>query len=173
MTNTNNNGNDSLNYNNNTVKELFINELEKALSMETMHVKILSKLTQAASNSELREMFDDHFDITEVHVNRIEEIFRLLDRKVQTQTNEPMEMLCKEAEQAIEEDKEDFMKDSILLNIAQKMEHLEISFYKGLFQFLENIPNKDVRELLQVTMEEEEHIERIFNGISESTLAHV
>lgn len=170
MTNTNNH--ESANEENNSVKDVFIGELKRAFSMETMHVEVLSKLTEAASNKELQEMLDDHLDITEVHVNRIEEIFRLLDENVQSETNEPMEVLCKEAEGVIEDYKEASIRDSNMLNIAQKMEHLEISTYQSLRQYSNQIQNKDISELLQATLDEEEQVEKAFHKIAESTLVH-
>lgn len=171
MTNTNNQ--ESANEGNISIKDLFISELKKALSMETMHVEMLSKLTDAASNNELRETLDDHLDITEVHVNRIEEIFRLLDQNVNSETNEPMQALFHEAEGIIEEYKEPSIRDSNMLNIAQKMEHLEISTYKNLRQYSDQIQNKDISELLQATLDEEEQVEKVFHKIAESTLVHI
>ncbi len=172
MTNTNNYEKVTEVITNNPVNELFISELKKAYSMESLHVNILSKLAQAASNKELHEMLEDHQDITEIQVSRLEEIFRLLDIKPEQKKNETMELLCQEADRVILE-KENAERDSYMLNLAQKMEYLEIASYKNLCLYSQKIQNKDITELLQATLDEEEYIEKIFNKITESTLVHI
>ncbi|MDQ3193112.1 MAG: DUF892 family protein [Bacteroidota bacterium] len=173
MTNTNNHSNQAINEEDNSFKNLFLAELSKAFSMETMHVKILTELVQASSGKELREMLDDHLDITEVHINRIEEIYRLLDTTPKSETNKPMDELCQEVQGIIEENKEPAIKDANMLTLVQKMEHLEISTYKSLRTYSDNIQNKDISELIQATLDEEEHIEKIFSQIAEKSLVNI
>ena len=157
---------------NNSIPGLFINELKRAYSVEKLHINILEKLTAAASNDELGEILDEHMDITEVQLNRIEEIFRLLNIETVSETHETMEMLCKEAEKTIEEIHEPQLRDPAILNIVQKMEDFEITSYRTLISYSEKIGNADINELLQATLDEEEDAEKVFNKLAESTLVN-
>ena len=157
---------------NNPIKGLFINELRRAYSVEKLHINILEKLTAAASNDELGEILDEHMDITEVQLNRIEEIFRLLNIETTSETHETMEMLCKEAEKTIEEIHEPQLRDPAILNVVQKMEDFEITSYRNLISYAEKMGNADINELLQATLDEEEDAEKVFNKLAESALVN-
>ena len=61
------------------LKELYIDELKDLYSAENQLVKALPKMAKAANSEELREEFEAHLEQTKEHVQRLEQIFELLD----------------------------------------------------------------------------------------------
>jgi ferritin-like metal-binding protein YciE len=53
------------------LRELYIDELKDLYSAETQLVKALPKIAKAASSDELRQGFEEHFEQTKGHVERL------------------------------------------------------------------------------------------------------
>ena len=99
-------------------------------------MKSLPKLINAASSPELQSAINDHLEVTEEHVSRLEEIFELLGKKPQAKKCDTMEGLSKEAEGIIEStDSGSMARDQGIIMAAQKTEHYEIATYSGLATF--------------------------------------
>jgi len=66
---------------NESVRQLYIDELRDLYNAETQLVKALPKMAKASSNAELRRAFEEHLRQTSEHVSRLEQIFEMLDEK--------------------------------------------------------------------------------------------
>jgi ferritin-like metal-binding protein YciE len=78
------------------LKELYLGELKDLYSAESQLVKALPKLAKAAASEELRAGFEEHLEQTKGHVQRLEQIFEMLDES-------PKGKKCKGMEGLIEE----------------------------------------------------------------------
>ena len=63
--------------------------------------KALPKMKKAATSKQLQAAIEEHTFQTEEHVTRLEEVFELLGKKVQTKKCEGMEGLIAEGETII------------------------------------------------------------------------
>jgi len=61
------------------LKELYVDELKDLYNAENQLVKALPKTAKAASSEELRAGFEEHLEQTKSHVQRLEQIFEMLD----------------------------------------------------------------------------------------------
>ncbi len=61
------------------LKELYIDELKDIYNAENQLVKALPKMAKAASSEELRTGFEEHLGQTKGHVQRLEQIFEMLN----------------------------------------------------------------------------------------------
>ena len=61
------------------LKELYVDELKDLYSAENQLVKALPKMAKAAASEELRAGFEEHLEQTKGHVQRLEQIFEMLD----------------------------------------------------------------------------------------------
>ncbi len=57
-----------------SLRELYIDELRDLYNAETQLVKALPKMAKAASNQQLRQAFEEHLRQTSGHVTRLEQI---------------------------------------------------------------------------------------------------
>ena len=120
-----------------SLRELYINELKDLYSAETQMVKTLPKMAKAASSNELRQAFEEHVRQTSEQVSRLEQIFEQLDEKPTGKKCLGMEGLVKEGAEVMKEDYEDSVKDAAIIGAAQRVEHYEIAAYGTLRTFAE------------------------------------
>jgi len=59
---------------NNSLRELYIEELRDIYNAENQLVKALPKMVQAATSDQLRSGFEEHLEQTRKHVQRLDEI---------------------------------------------------------------------------------------------------
>jgi ferritin-like metal-binding protein YciE len=138
-----------------SVFDLFLNDLKDIYHTEKQHIRILPKMIEAAQSESLKYLLEDHLDITEVQVKRIEEIFTIMDESPVSQKNIAIDTLINEIEELLKEQEGSSLIDPALISIAQRIEHYEISAYATLKTYAEIIGNKDSVELLQATLDEE------------------
>ncbi|MGH9728277.1 MAG: ferritin-like domain-containing protein [Candidatus Acidiferrales bacterium] len=62
----------------NTLKELYVNELRDLYDAEQQLVKALPKMAKTSNSSELRNGFEEHLEHTKEHAKRLEQILNSL-----------------------------------------------------------------------------------------------
>jgi len=137
------------------LKELYVDELKDLYSAENQLVKALPKLAKAAASEELRAGFEEHLEQTKGHVQRLEQIFKMLDESPKGKKCKGMEGLIEEGSEIIGEDFEDALLDSALIGAAQRVEHYEIAAYGTVRAFAEELGESEHASLLAETLEEE------------------
>jgi len=153
-----------------TIKDLLTEELRDLYHAEKQLTKALPKMAKAASSSELVQAFEDHLDATNGQVMRLEKAFQLLETTARAKKCEAMEGLIKEGGEAIEEEMADPIRDLALIAAAQKVEHYEISGYASAHSLAVACGEKDVAELLQETLEEEEQADSALTSLAAALL---
>lgn len=149
--------------------ELFVNELRDIYWAEKHIVKNLPKMVKAATSQDLRSALEEHLGQTENQVDRLEEVFQLIDKRAVGKRCEGMDGLVEEAKDKIEEtDKGTMTRDAGLIASAQKIEHYEIAAY-GTLKTLAAVLNLDeqVVDLLDETLEEEKSADMKLTEIAE------
>lgn len=139
----------------NSIEDLLVQEIKDLYSAETQLVKALPKMAKAASNPELKAGIEQHLEETKVHVERLEEVAKLLDATPRGKSCKAMKGLIEEGSEAISEDGEDAVRDLAIIVAAQKVEHYEIAGYGSARAFAEILGENDVVDLLQLTLDEE------------------
>lgn len=131
--------------------------------------KALPKMHKSATSDELKNAIQEHLEVTEEHVARLEQVFDLLGKKAQAKKCEAMEGLVKEADSITEEtQKGTATRDVGLIMAAQKVEHYEIATYGGLVQLTKLLGLNEASDLLAQTLEEEKEADRTLTTIAEN-----
>ena len=134
-------------------------------------LKALPKLSKAATSEELKAALDEHVDVTQEHVSRLEEVFELMGKKAQAKKCEAMEGLTKEAESIVEETEAGTStRDVGIILAAQKVEHYEIATYGGLAQLAKTMGLSEVHDLLGQTLQEEKETDENLTAIAENDI---
>jgi ferritin-like metal-binding protein YciE len=137
------------------LKELYIEELKDIYNAENQLVKALPKLAKAAASDELREGFEEHLEQTKGHVERLEEIFKLLDESPKGKKCAGMEGLVEEGSEVLNEGLQGAVLDAALIGAARRVEHYEIAAYGTVIAFAETLGEDSHVSLLQETLSEE------------------
>ena len=145
---------------NESVRQLYIDELRDLYNAETQLVKALPKMAKASSNAELRQAFEEHLRQTSEHVSRLEQIFEMLDEKPTGKKCLGMEGLVKEAAETIKEEYEDAVMDAGIIGAAQRVEHYEIAGYGTVRTLAELMGENEHVTLLEQTLDEEKQTDQ-------------
>ena len=135
--------------------ELFVDELKDIYDAEKQLTKALPKMAKAANSEDLRTAFEEHLDITRMHVSRLEEVFKSLGMAARGKPCEGMKGLVEEGKEMMEEIERGATLDAALISAAQKVEHYEIATYGTLATFAEIMGHQDAKDLLGQTLDEE------------------
>jgi ferritin-like metal-binding protein YciE len=159
------------NQENSALYELFLEELKDIHGAEKQLTKALPKMAEAATSEKLRTAFEDHLDITQMQIERIEKVFELMGEKVDSKKCEAMAGLVKEGEEIIEDtEKGTMVRDCGLIIAAQKVEHYEIGTYGSLRTLARLMGENEVAELLQATLDEEKDTDENLTRIAEGSI---
>lgn len=138
-----------------SLKELYIDELRDIFDAENQLLKALPKMAKAASNEELRAAFEQHLEQTEEQVHRLEQVFEDLGEKPKATKCEAMKGLLEEAKRMMEEAEDEDVRDAAMIAAAQKVEHYEIATYGTLRTWAELLGFDEQVDLLEETLDEE------------------
>lgn len=157
---------------NESMRQLYIDELRDLYNAETQLVKALPKMARASSNAGLRQGFEEHLRQTSEHVSRLEQIFEMLDEKPTGKKCLGMEGLVKEGAETMKEDYDDAVMDAAIIGAAQRVEHYEIAGYGTVRALAELMGEDEHVSLLEQTLEEEKQTDEKLSQVAEEINSH-
>jgi ferritin-like metal-binding protein YciE len=144
----------------NDLNDLFLHELKDIYDAEKRILRALPKMAKTASSDDLRAAFEEHREVTEKQVERLEEVFQMLDKAARGKKCLAMEGLLEEGKEMMEEDAAPPVMDAALIGAAQKVEHYEIAAYGTLVTYAKELGLKDAARLLEETLAEEKETDQ-------------
>nr|WP_262481002.1 ferritin-like domain-containing protein [Algoriphagus resistens] len=152
-------------------KKLFIDEIKDIYWAEKHLVKALPKMSKGATSSKLKKAIDTHLEQTKEHVNRLEEVFEILDLKPQAKKCDAMEGLIEEAQSILEDTDSDTIKrDAGIIIASQKVEHYEIASYGSLVSVAKLMGLSEAEKILSKTLDEEKKTDALLTKLAESEI---
>ena len=153
-----------------TLDDLFLDTLKDIYYAEKQIVKALPKMARAAQSDQLRAGFEQHLDESEVHIERLEQIFEMLGKPARGKTCDAILGIIEEGKSIMDEFKGTVALDAGLVSAAQAVEHYEIARYGTLRTWARQLGMADAARLLETTLKEEEATDRKLTevGVSEA-----
>lgn len=152
------------------LNDLFLDTLKDIYFAEKQILKALPKMAKAATSDELRAAFEKHHDETEGQVERLEQIFELIDKPARSKTCDAIQGILDEGKEIMDEYKGSEALDAGMLAAAQAVEHYEISRYGTLKQWAQQLGMKDAVRLLDQTLQEEKKTDETLTKLAEDTV---
>jgi ferritin-like metal-binding protein YciE len=149
-----------------TMRDLLIDELRDIYHAEKQLTRALPKLARAASNEQLKEAFTQHLEETRGQIERLEQVFELLDTRTRGKPCHAMEGLIEEAKEIMEMGLGPELLDVALIAAAQKVEHYEIAGYGTLVALAQASGFSEAAQLLQETLDEEKKTDQLLNKLA-------
>ena len=126
-------------------------------------------MKKAAHSPELQKAFTDHLETTRGHIDRLDQVFKLIGHKPHAKKCEAMDGITKEGVSIIEDTEAGTAtRDVGLILAGQKVEHYEISTYGGLTQLARTLGHDEVANLLEKTLNEEKEADLLLSSIAEN-----
>jgi ferritin-like metal-binding protein YciE len=149
-----------------TMQDLLIDELRDIYHAEKQLTRALPKMARAASNGQLKEAFTQHLEETRGQIERLEQVFELLDTRTRGKPCHAMEGLIEEAKEIMEMGLGPELLDVALIAAAQKVEHYEIAGYGTLVALAQASGFSEAAQLLQETLDEEKKTDQLLNKLA-------
>ena len=154
----------------NSLDDLFLDQLQDLYDAEKRLQKALPKMADAAANQELKSAFESHLKETESQTSRLEDIFQGLNQEPKRETCDAMKGLIKEAEEMVDAEGDEAVKDAALISAAQRIEHYEMAGYGSARSFARRLGHEQAAEMLQETLNEEGQADHKLTELAEQTV---
>ncbi|MEP7174147.1 MAG: ferritin-like domain-containing protein [Aestuariivirga sp.] len=148
--------------------DLFHDTLRDIYYAERKILAALPKMAKAAESAELKAAFEKHHDQTEGQVERLVEVFGIIDKKPQGKTCPAIDGILEEGAEIMKDYKGTAALDAGLIGAAQAVEHYEMGRYGTLKRWAEMLGHADAAELLNETLEEEEQTDVDLSALADA-----
>ncbi|AWM86065.1 ferritin-like domain-containing protein [Microvirga sp. 17 mud 1-3] len=151
-----------------TLHDLFLHTLKDVYYAEKQILKALPKMAKNAESEELKQAFEKHRDETEGQIERLEQVFKLLDKPARGVQCEAINGIIEEGKEVMEDFAESEALDAGILAAAQAVEHYEITRYGTLRTWAMELGLKDAARLLEQNLEEEKKTDQLLTKLAEA-----
>jgi ferritin-like metal-binding protein YciE len=150
------------------VRELLIEELKDAYSAEKQALRCMQKTLKMASAPALRDGIQLHIEQTQVQIERLEQAMEKLEVRPGRKVCEAMRGLVEEATHEIgEQDGKGPILDLVIVASMQRIEHYEIAAYGTDIALAKALGEKELVELLSLTLAEEKQTDLKLTEVTE------
>jgi ferritin-like metal-binding protein YciE len=149
------------------LEDLFLDGLKDIYYAEKKILKALPKMAKGAEAEDVSAAFEKHRTETEGQVDRLEQIFELLDKPARGKTCPAIDGIIEEGSEILEEYKGAPAIDAGLVAAAQAVEHYEIARYGTLIAWAKQLDMNDAVKLLQATLDEESATDEALTALGE------
>ena len=146
-----------------SLRKLYIDQLQQLHSAETQITDALPKMIQSATEPQLKNALQTHLQETKGHVARLEQILNQATGSVDSKKSKGMAALITEGEDVIKDAADNSVRDAGIIAAAQKVEHYEIAAYGTVRNFAEILGHDAQAALLDQTLEEEKHADSVLS----------
>ena len=153
-----------------SLRDLYVQQLQDLYSAENQLVQALPKMAQKATHPQLKKAFQEHLAQTEQHVQRLEQIFTQLKTDPGGTTCKAMEGLIKEGDEMIKMKGEPAAIDAGLIAAAQRVEHYEMAAYGCVRTYAQEMKETQGAKLLQQTLDEEGATDKKLTQLAEQVI---
>ncbi|MVM38415.1 DUF892 family protein [Spirosoma sp. HMF3257] len=151
------------------LRDLFITELKSVYYTENQAVDALGKQAKASTTDEVRSAFLQHQEQSRTHVDRLEEIFKIIGIRSEERVSEGINGLIDDVERTIASTESGSLtRDAGLIIGAQTIEHYEIAIYGSLLTLARVLDFTQSAELLEKTLAEEKETDRRLTELAET-----
>jgi ferritin-like metal-binding protein YciE len=151
-----------------SLRALYIDNLQKALDMEEKITKALPTMIEKSTDPDLATAFSDHLTQTQNHVAKVEALLREATGDASTTTCKVIGALVTEAEDTIKDVVDLSVRDVALIGAGQQVEHHEIAVYGTLRTWAEILGLDDHANVLASILIEEEEADELLSEIAET-----
>jgi ferritin-like metal-binding protein YciE len=150
-----------------TLHDAFIDELRDSYDGEKQLTKALAKLAKTATSPRLRETFAAHLEETQGQIERLEQVFELMEEKARGKHCDGIAGIVEEGKSMMAEDFDETTMDACLIAAGQRAEHYEMAAYGTLVAWAQAMGHSEAAKLLQQTLDEEKAADKKLSALAE------
>jgi ferritin-like metal-binding protein YciE len=142
-------------------QDLFVYELGDIYDAEHRFLEGQQEMAQETTDQDLEKAIREHIEQTRLHIRNLELVFDRLGQQPRRQTSHVAQWLVNEAQQSIQEARNDAIRDCAINAAVIKVEHFEMGSYRGMFTGAQLMGQTEIANLLEQNMRQEEETARI------------
>ncbi|MGH9605931.1 MAG: ferritin-like domain-containing protein [Terracidiphilus sp.] len=150
-----------------SLRKLYINQLQMLLSTEQQITKALPTMIEKATDPQLKLAFQSHLQETQAQAVRLERILQETAGEAKEIKCKVLSALVEEAEDMIKDASDESVRDAALIAAAQRVEHYEIAVYGAVRHFAQILGKTSQAQLLDQTIKEEGHADHLLTEIAD------
>lgn len=150
------------------LEDLFLHMLKDVYHAEKQALRAYPKMVKQLESEELKKAFETHREETLGQIERLEQVFELMDRRARGEPCEAIQGLIEEAKEVMEEAEEPAVLEAGIIAAAQAMEHYEIARYGTMVAWARQLGMDDAAKLLEQTLAEEKKTDELLTRIAEA-----
>lgn len=148
--------------------DLLVEQLRDLYNGEQQELKALKKFDALAESFELAEIIEYHHKETQRQIQRLKEVFALLNEKPEGEECDVVKELIAKAINLAERSQNDEVRDAGLITSLQHINHYEIAGYGTAIAYAKELNQHDVGQLLLETLREEKASDMGLSKIAEN-----
>jgi ferritin-like metal-binding protein YciE len=149
-----------------TLQDLFTETLKDIYYAEKQILRALPKMARNANSAELRQAFETHREETEGQIERLHQVFELIDKPARGKTCDAINGIVEEGKEVMEEFGGSDALDAGILAAAQAVEHYEIARYGTLKTWAGQLGMNEAAQLLDQTLQEEIKTDKLLSQLA-------
>jgi len=149
-----------------TLKDLYMAELQEARSVEAQLSEALPKMIAAASAGELKQALEDHLGETRSQLERMEEILHRHGADARAHSDQSMQTIIAEADKWAGMVDDPACRDAGLIASAQRVEHYEIAVYGTLATWARQLDLEEDAATLHAILAQEKSADNTLTGLA-------
>jgi ferritin-like metal-binding protein YciE len=155
------------------LKATYVKMLQKMIDIENQLVRYLPRMGENTTDPGLGDVIAKHTREITLQRDRIREI--LLQHRIPTgvERNEVFEKFLGDMEDDMLRISDNNVRDSFIISTMQMIKHIRISKYNTLVEWADFLRESEDKNLLQMTLHEEETINKKFSTLAEQSLLTV
>lgn len=150
------------------LQQLFVEQLRDLYDGEQQITEALPKLIEKASNPQLKSALQEHLEITERQIERLDEIFEELNEDADGETCKGMKGVIKEGDDLVGKADDPAVRDASIITSAQRVEHYEIAGYGTVKTYARQLGKQDFARILEEILNEEKEADQKLTQLAES-----
>ena len=126
-------------------------------------------MVKKAKGKELKKALEAHRQETQGQVERLDQVFKMLEVPARGKKCEAIEGIIDEAKEHMDEIEDENVLDAGMISSAQAVEHYEICRYGTLIEWARELGHDDAISLLQQNFDEEKNADKLLSQIAKSS----
>lgn len=144
----------------NNFNDLFKDQLRDMYSAETQSINTLKKMTDATTDKKLKNRFEKHLKETEGHIEKLKEVFKIIDTDPQGTRCKAMAGIIEEIEDTLNCGAPAAIMDTALIAGERRIEHYEIAAYESVIELADELKEKKIKNLLEEILADEKKTDK-------------
>ena len=146
---------------------LILRQLQELYHAENQLFLALPRLVKQAKTDRLKNVFHKTYEETKRHIDRLTEIFSILEEPSGEEISKVMEELVKTAEDLSKRYEDPLVREAGLIGMLRRIGHYEMGLYTTTLALVKHLDNDLVTNLLQECFTEEDKTNKRLYSVGE------